>query len=204
MIQQVSGDQSAELPVAAGDYDHCSLRGCDPSADTGTPAQNTAVPSAQLQQPRTANPQVIKLRPRSNLNRGQSQVEHGHPPGVVLSSSWFLHRRHICPSGPRSYTIVFTVQTHSNADMSALYRRITVIGRGITQGPGALTIYRMWTVSHLDEVKTPICPRPPGRPQPRHVLRAPYLRSSRLDGQPCRKARPLFPVSLCGQSPRPR
>ena len=45
MIQQVSGDQPAELPVAAGDYDHCSLRGCDPSADTGTPAQNTAVPS---------------------------------------------------------------------------------------------------------------------------------------------------------------
>src|ERR1035437_207568 len=60
MIQQVSGDQSAELPVAAGDYDYCSLRGCDPSADTGTPAQNTAVPSAQLQQPRTANPQDRK------------------------------------------------------------------------------------------------------------------------------------------------
>jgi hypothetical protein len=33
-----------------------------PSADTGTPAQNTAEPSAQLQPPRTTNPQVIKVR----------------------------------------------------------------------------------------------------------------------------------------------
>jgi hypothetical protein len=28
VIQQVSGDQSAELPTAAGDYDHWSLRAC--------------------------------------------------------------------------------------------------------------------------------------------------------------------------------
>ena len=40
----------------------------------GTPGHNTAAPSAQLQQSRTANPQVTAPRARSTLNRGRSQV----------------------------------------------------------------------------------------------------------------------------------
>jgi hypothetical protein len=49
-----------------------------PYADTKTPGQSAAAPSAQLQQPRTAN-QVTELLARSSPDHGRSQVKAARP-----------------------------------------------------------------------------------------------------------------------------
>ena len=48
-------------------------------ADAGTPARTSRLHSAQLQQPRSADPQVTDLHPRSSLGCGRSQVSARRP-----------------------------------------------------------------------------------------------------------------------------